>query len=69
MLLQEDILHLARVQESGAEVVDGNFEELFEHYIDLGLMPYEVASRGDPIEWIEQQLDRELQLAYIAGVI
>lgn len=69
MILQDDILHLAIEQSKGSEVVDGNFEELFAHYIDLGIMPYEVASRGDPFEWISEQLERELQLATIAGVI
>lgn len=70
-ILQDDILHLAREQANGAEVVEGNFDELFEHYLSTGRMPYGVAKArtGDPYQWIADELERELQLATIAGEI
>lgn len=32
------------------------YEMLFTHYCNTGEMPYEVATAGDPMEWIKEKL-------------
>jgi hypothetical protein len=42
----------------GDEVLEKHYEELFEHYLDLGEIPYGTAKArtGDPFQWISDKL-------------
>lgn len=41
------------------------YEDLFEHYLNNGEMPYGVAKarEGDPLPWLEQKLASDLGIA------
>lgn len=63
MLTIEQVIDFAKQQNSGVDVVDANFDELFEFFVSPDRreyqMPYGVAKArtGDPFHWIEAQLD------------
>lgn len=61
-MLQCDVIYLAKQQALGHEVVENNYEELFNHYAETGLMPYAVAKGNqDPIQWMSRRLEIELE--------
>jgi argininosuccinate lyase len=58
MLTQAQVSDLARQALVNSDVVEDNFEELFEYYTRTNQMPYGTAKArtGDPYTWIQHRL-------------
>lgn len=54
----ESIKTVAAAVIANPDLIDVHFEDLYEYYVGIGLMPYEVA-KDDPFQWIETQLTKE----------
>jgi argininosuccinate lyase len=58
MLTQAQVSDLARQALVNSDVVEDNFDELFEYYTRTNQMPYGTAKArtGDPYTWIQHRL-------------
>ena len=58
MLTQAQVSELARQALANSDIVDDNFDELFEYYTRTNQMPYGTAKArtGDPFTWIQHRL-------------
>lgn len=58
MLTQAQVSDLARQALVNSDVVEDNFDELFEYYTRTNQMPYGAAKArtGDPYTWIQHRL-------------
>ena len=58
MLTQSQVASLAKQALVNSDVVEDNFDELFEYYTSTNQMPYGTAKArtGDPYIWIQHRL-------------
>lgn len=58
MLTQAQVTDLALQARTNPDIVEDNFEELFEYYMSTNQMPYGTAKArtGDPFTWIQHRL-------------
>lgn len=61
MIEAKDVLTLALIAKIKpvTEVVEDNFEDLYEYYVRTNQIPYEDA-KDDPYTWIQVQLTKEV---------
>lgn len=57
-MTQDELVEFALSHLNGSTVVEDHFHELYQHFIDVGEMPYgESRPAGfDPHDWIEERL-------------